>query len=152
VTEVSFEVEGLPAPQGSKTAVTNGGRARVIEGGSKTGRKSHADWRLAVHQAAADAITADIDAPLDGPLEVWITFRFPMPLSRSAVVRRTGWAWKDKKPDLDKLARSTCDSLTTSGLVKDDSKIVRLHCEKVEIADSWHGAEITVKHCTGDWQ
>jgi len=152
MSTVTFEVDGLPAPQGSKTAVTNGGRARVIEGGSKTGRKAHADWRLAVHQAAADAITADIDAPLDGPLEVWMTFRFPMPPSRSAVVKRTGWAWKDKKPDLDKLARSTCDSLTTSGLVRDDSKIVRLHCEKVEIADSWTGAEITVAHCTGDWQ
>jgi len=80
-----------------------------------------------------------------------MTFRFPMPPSRSAVVKRTGWAWKDKKPDLDKLARSTCDSLTTSGLIADDARIVRLHAEKVEIADSWHGAEITVKHCTGDW-
>ena len=151
MAEISFEVEGLPAPQGSKTAVTNGGRARVIEGGSKTGRKAHADWRLAVHRAAADAITSDLDAPLDGPLEVWLTFRFPMPASRSAVLKRTGWAWRSTKPDLDKLARSTCDSLTTSGLIADDARIVRLHCEKVEIADTWHGAEITVKHCTGDW-
>lgn len=151
MAEVYFEVEGIPAPQGSKTAVTNGGRARVIEGGSKTGRKAHAEWREAVHRAAADAITGDIDAPLDGPLEVWVTFRFPMPTSRSAAVRNAGWGWRATKPDLDKLARSTCDSLTTSGLIADDARIVRLHCQKVEIAGSWHGAEITVSNCTGDW-
>ena len=151
MTEVSFEVQGIPMPQGSHTAINRGGRPALIPAGTSNSRKAHAAWRQAVHSAAADAITSDIDGPLDGPLEVWITFRFPMPASRSAVVRETGWAWKHTKPDLDKLARSTCDSLTTGGLIADDARIVRLHVEKVEIADSWHGAEITVKHCTGDW-
>ena len=151
MTEISFEVQGIPMPQGSHTAINRGGRPALIPAGTSNSRKAHAAWRQAVHSAAADAITGDFEAPLDGPLEVWITFRFPMPASRSAVVKETGWAWKDKKPDLDKVCRSTCDSLTTSGLIADDARIVRLHCEKVEIADSWHGAEITVKHCTGDW-
>ena len=115
------------------------GRVALVTGGARrTGRTialalaaAGADLVIHYNQSAADAITSDFDAPLDGPLEVWLTFRFPMPASRSAVVKRTGWAWKDKKPDLDKLARSTCDSLTSSGLIADDARIVRLHAEKV---------------------
>jgi len=89
--------------------------------------------------------------PLDGPLKVTVTFRFPMPQSRSSVVRRSGWAWRATKPDLDKLCRAVCDSLTQGGLIADDARIVQLHAEKVEIANTWHGAEITVAPCTGDW-
>lgn len=149
--ELSFDVTGLPAPQGSKTAVSAGGRARVIEGGSATGRKAHAAWRAAVHQACSDAITADLEAPWDAPVAVTVTFRFPMPASRNRATRLRGWAWKQSKPDLDKLLRSTCDSLTTAGLLADDSRIVRAVAEKVELDGSWTGAEIHVTTAVGEW-
>lgn len=146
---ISFEVEGIPAPQGSKTAVTQGGRARVIEGGSSTGRAAHRAWRQAVHHAAADMAGDD---PIDVPVTVTMTFRFPMPQSRPRRTWSTGWAWKSTKPDLDKLVRSTCDSLVTARLVADDARIAQVRAEKVEIAGSWHGAEITVEPCEGDWR
>lgn len=144
---ISFEVEGIPAPQGSKTAIQQGGRARVIEGSSRTGRAAHRAWRQAVHDAAADIAG---DSPIDEPVSVTVTFRFPMPQSRSAVVRRTGWAWRTAKPDLSKIMRSTEDSLVTAGLLRDDARIVRAVIEKVELSDTWHGAEITVEPA-GDW-
>lgn len=147
MTEITFEVEGIPMPQGSHTAISRGGKPALIPAGTNTSRKAFAVWRAAVADAATDAV----DEPLDGPLKVSITFRFPMPQSRSAVVRRTGWAWRSTKPDLDKLCRAVCDSLTTSGLIADDARIVQLYAEKVEIAGTWHGAEITVAPCTEDW-
>lgn len=145
--EIAFEVEGIPMPQGSHTAISRGGKPALIPAGTTGSRKAFAAWRAAVADVAAGAV----DEPLDGPLKVSITFRFPMPQSRSAVVRRTGWAWRSTKPDLDKLCRAVCDSLTSSGLIADDARIVQLHAEKVEIANTWHGAEITVAPCTGDW-
>lgn len=147
--DVSFEVEGLPMPQGSHTAITRGGRPALIPAGTSTSRKAFAAWRQAVADAARDA--APDDAPLDGPIKVSMTFRFPMPASRSAVVRRTGWAWKATKPDLDKLIRAVCDSLTSAQLIADDARVVLLIAEKVEIDGTWHGAEITVAPCTEDW-
>jgi Holliday junction resolvase RusA-like endonuclease len=146
---ITFEVEGIPAPQGSKTAVSNGGRARVIEGGSKTGRAAHRAWRQAVHDAACDYLLAE---PINTPVQVAITFRFPMPKSRPSRDRHTGWAWHHVKPDLDKLVRATLDSLVTSQLLADDSRISRVLAEKVEITGTWYGAEILIEPCVGDWQ
>lgn len=146
---IVFEVVGVPAPQGSHTAISRGGKPALIPAGTKTSRLAHRDWRVAVAEAARDAAPAD--GPLDGPLAIWVTFRFPLPSSRSAVVKRTGWAWKATKPDLDKLARSTCDGLVVGGLIRDDSRIVELHLQKVEV-DAWSGAEIHVEPCRGDWR
>lgn len=149
MTEVSFEVEGLPAPQGSHTAISRGGRPALIPAGTNTSRKAFALWRQAVTDAARDARVSD--QPIDGPIKVSITFRFPMPASRSARLRATGWGWKATKPDLDKLVRAVCDSLTAAQLIRDDARIVKVQAEKVEIGGSWHGAEITVAPCTEDW-
>jgi Holliday junction resolvase RusA-like endonuclease len=104
-----------------------------------------------VHQAAADAVTADLEMPWNGPVAVYVTFRFAMPASRLRAIRERGWAWKTSKPDLDKLLRSTCDSLVTAGLLTDDSRIVRAVAEKVEIDGSWTGAEIMVTTDVGQW-
>jgi Holliday junction resolvase RusA-like endonuclease len=150
MAEITFEVEGLPAPQGSHTAISRGGKPALIPAGTSTSRKAFAVWRQAVTDAARDAITGEIDGPLDGPLEVWITFRFPIPASRARSVHDSGWGWKTTKPDIDKLARAACDSLTAAGLIQDDARIVRLHAEKVEVS-AWSGAEITVATCKGDW-
>lgn len=146
--EIAFDVVGLPAPQGSHTAVTRGGKPALIPAGTRGSRQAHADWRRAVADAARDAAG---DAPIDEPVSVWITFRFPLPQSRSAVVKRTGWAWKSTKPDIDKLARSTCDGLVSGGLIRDDSRITELHLQKIEV-DAWSGAEIHVEPCRGDWR
>ena len=149
MSEITFEVEGLPMPQGSHTAVSRGGKPALIPAGTSTSRKAFATWRGLVADAAADMVPDD--GPLDGPLEVSITFRLPMPGSRNADTRRAGWAWAATKPDLDKLVRAVGDSLVAGGLIRDDSRIVRITAEKVEVGGTWCGAEIAVRPCTRDW-
>jgi Holliday junction resolvase RusA-like endonuclease len=139
---VTFEVLGLPAPQGSKKAFVVGGKARMTE---SAGAKGYA-WRDSVSAAARDvAGHDDVDAPLDGPLTVEILFRFPVPKSRARKVPTGPWGSlpKTTSPDVDKLARSVLDGLTAGGLISDDSLVVRLVAEKCEVL-GWTGAQINV--------
>lgn len=139
---LTFEVRGLPAPQGSKTAVANGGRVRVIEGGSTSGRIKHRAWRTAVLQAATlEARRADLGGPITGPVAVVVVFRFHRPKSTPA-----RYAFKATRPDLDKLVRSTLDSLTDAQVIEDDARVVHLVATKSFVnADEWTGAYVTVR-------
>ena len=139
---VTFDVLGIPAPQGSKTAITRNGRAHVIEGGSTTGRAKHRSWRTAVAEIAHDIATG-LDGPLDGPLELHITFRLPMPASRPKRIQVAGVAWHSVKPDGSKLLRATEDALTDAGLIRDDARIARFTVTKLEVV-GWTGAQIRV--------
>ena len=101
---VEFEVIGLPAAQGSKRHVGNG---VMVESSKKV-----APWRDSVAGAARDIAERIGDsAPFDGPLDLDVTFRFPMPASRKAAVRSAGHAPKTTAPDLDKLIRAVGDAL-----------------------------------------
>ena len=62
----------------------------------------------------------------DQPLNVEIYFYLQRPVSHPKRRRTT----PDKKPDLDKLIRSTCDALTSAGALKDDARIVRITAQK----------------------
>jgi crossover junction endodeoxyribonuclease RusA len=137
MAQVTFEVVGLPAPQGSKRHVGNG---VMIE----TGR-GHRPWRAAVAAAAREHAP---DVPLDGPLQLVVHFRFPMPASRPAKVRSVGQAPKTTAPDLDKLIRSVGDALTEGGLIRDDARICALHATKSEV-QGWSGAVITIEEAHG---
>jgi len=139
---VSFEVAGMPAPQGSKTRMPNGA---IIEGRDKGQRERHKNWRSAVADTArAIASLRDVVAPLDGPLHVTVTYRFPMPKSRSKVVREAGRAWKTSAPDIDKLDRATFDGLVAGGLIRDDAIIAEGEHRKIEVV-GWTGAEIWIE-------
>jgi Holliday junction resolvase RusA-like endonuclease len=48
-------------------------------------------------------------------------------------------------PDLDKLIRAVGDSLTDSGIVVDDSRIVRISARKIYAQGIESGASIVVK-------
>lgn len=137
-TLVAFEILGVPAPQGSKTRMPNGA---VVEAGSKTGRQAHKAWRTTVAQTARDV--AD-DDPYDGPLQVSIHFRMPMPASRPARARAAGVWPHQVKPDIDKLVRSTLDGLTDGGLIVGDHRVFALEVDAFEVVD-WTGAEVTVR-------
>jgi len=56
---VTFEILGLPAPQGSKSAVIRGDKPHLIEGASRASRERHVNWRSAVAEAARDWVTGD---------------------------------------------------------------------------------------------
>lgn len=139
MTTIRFDVIGVPTPQGSKTKMPNGA---MLEGGTANLRAKRIDWRNAVADAAREQ--AAVHGTLDGDLVLDVSFRFPMPASRSKAVREQGMAWKNTAPDLDKLVRSVGDSLTASGLIKDDARLVHIVASKIETT-GWTGASVTVR-------
>lgn len=145
ITLAEFNILGIPTPQGSKTRMPNGA---MIEGSSTSGRLKHKSWRAAVAEAAQEAAEARRSsihgfAPLDGPLWLVVTFRFPMPASRNKATREAGRAPKTTAPDLDKLVRALGDGLTQGGLIRDDARIATCWADKVEVI-GWSGAEVWI--------
>lgn len=120
MTELAITVWGRPAPQGSKRAFVNRytGRASMVESS-----KNVKPWREAVKQAVFDA---DGDSVITGPVVLNVTFTLPKPKS-APKTRRT---WPDRKPDIDKLCRSTIDALTDAGCWEDDGRIVECRAAK----------------------
>lgn len=112
---IEIVVYGIPGPQGSKrfVGVSKAGRGVMVESSKRV-----KPWREAVH-AAALAVRNGAD-PLDCPLSVRMIFTMPKPAS-APKRRRT---WPMRTPDLSKLIRSTEDALTTSGLWRDDARVV----------------------------
>lgn len=108
-------VPGRPAPQGSKRHVGGG---VMVESS-----KALAPWRTVVAWHAANAYR---QPPLDGPVRVRLEFVMPRPQSTP---KRSPTPPATKKPDIDKLARAICDSLTDL-VWRDDSQVVELHAAK----------------------
>lgn len=137
---ITFDVLGVPAPQGSKSAFIN----------KRTGRPGMRDmggvglvaWRDAVSHAARDI--AEQHGCLDGALRLVVLFRFPMPASRSKAERLAGCIWRTTTPDSSKVLRSLEDGLVDAGLIADDRLIVEHWIRKVEILNSWSGATVSV--------
>ncbi|MGW7710915.1 RusA family crossover junction endodeoxyribonuclease [Streptomyces sp. NPDC054771] len=116
-------VRGLPGPQGSKRHVGGG---RMVESSAKV-----TPWREAVVWAAVRARKQARDfAPLTGPVRADMIFSFDRPKGHfgtgrnAGLVRPSAALRPDVPPDLSKLARSTEDALTTSGVYRDDALIV----------------------------
>ena len=134
---IEFEIIGLPAPQGSKSAVVIGGKARILEGKTSGQRAKHKAWRDVVASTARD-IAGD-DLPLQGPLEIAVEFRMPRPASRPK--RHHGW--HSVAPDKDKLMRATLDGLQVGGLVANDSQFSRGFWSACEV-EGWTGAVVSI--------
>lgn len=115
-------VFGEPAPQGSKAFKgMRGGKAILIEQVKRV-----KPWRIGVEWACAEAI-GDRQTPLfDCPVEAWIYFYFYKPKSSS--VRRL---YPNTRPDIDKLLRSTFDALANAGVLREDSRVVKVHASKL---------------------
>ena len=138
---IELTVLGVPAPQGSKSAVVRGGRAVLIEGASTTGRQKHQAWREAVAWQARTAVLKHGPVDDDVPVRVSMTFWMPKPKSRPKRAR-----WADRKPDLDKLQRSTLDGLSDGGLVRHDSRVVEIVASKrYAVGSQPTGVVITVQ-------
>ena len=129
MAEVSLSVTGDPASQGSH-AIING---RIVQvNGSK-----HKAWRKAIVQEAINTIPSGW-VPIDEPCELIVAFYLPKP---KTVTR----SLPSVSPDLDKLVRAVGDSLTDSGVVSDDSRIVRISARKLYAEGIQPGASILVK-------
>lgn len=129
---ITFFVEGVPAPQGSKTAKCINGRAVMWEAS-----KGVKVWRDTVTAQAMIQMIAQNLETIEGPVELVLDFRLPKPKS----VNR---ALPSVKPDLDKLIRSTCDALTKSKIYKDDALVVAIGASK-SYADSKPGCFISIQ-------
>lgn len=138
LTPVTFEVVGVPGPQGSKSPKgrTKSGRPIMVESSAKV-----KPWREAVASAAREVAP---ETPLDGPLRLTVRFRLKMPASRPKSVRNLLLGWSTVYPDLSKLVRSTEDAMVTAGLTRDDARICELVASKVEVI-GWTGAVITIE-------
>lgn len=150
---IEFEVLGTPASKGSSRPMLNRktGKAFTFAGGSKAAERKLAAWDPAVREAAL-AVVGVREAPpfVDTPMAVEITFRLARPAGHWGKGKNAGKlspsapAFPRGKPDIDKLARSTLDSLT--GVVfDDDSRVVVLVLHKVYAAPGREGASIAVR-------
>jgi Holliday junction resolvase RusA-like endonuclease len=137
-----FRALGIPTPAGSKVAFLDArnGRPRLKEQHDV----AHTVWRNIV-SAAAYQVAQRLDGPLDGALGLEVTFRFPMPQSRQARIRKVGLAHKISAPDTSKLVRAVEDSIEAAGLITNDARFAIVLASKVEVLDSWTGADITIR-------
>jgi Holliday junction resolvase RusA-like endonuclease len=129
MAEVSLSVTGDPASQGSH-AIMHG---RIVQVNSS----KHKAWRKAIVQEAIATLPNDWQ-PIDEPCELIVNFYLPKP---KTVDRQL----PSVSPDLDKLIRAVGDSLTDSGVVIDDSRIVRISARKLYAKGIQPGATIQVK-------
>lgn len=115
--EVSFFVDGIPRPQGSK---------RIFGRGRFTESSEHLqDWRSAVAWRAREKMRSD--PPMTRPVKIVVEFRFPRPrnhfIGRNPAkgLRPDAPKFVGKDPDSDKLLRGIFDALT--GIVVQDDNL-----------------------------
>jgi Holliday junction resolvase RusA-like endonuclease len=138
---IRFEVFGVPAPQGSHTAVYSkkAQRAFVIPAGDQ---KAHKAWRTAVKEAAEKWLEENPQPPLDEPLRIRIDFFLTLPAADKYRTRHA------VSPDIDKLCRTTFDSLTDANLIVDDSRFYQVTLTKLySRPNEVSGARITIEPC-----
>ena len=123
--ELTIDVSGEPASQGSHSVI-NG---RIVQVNSA----KHKKWRNAVAFAALDLVGPDWEL-LDEPLELSIIFYLDRPKTATR-------DFPAVMPDLDKLIRAVSDSLTGT-VIRDDSRIVAIHAQKLYADDRGVGAVI----------
>lgn len=136
-TEVAFVVPGEPRGKGRPRASHYGGFFRL-----HTDAKTLAYERMVAAYAKVAMATAP---PLQGPLAVYMLFRYSVPKSFTKTRRRAVLAGLDAylgRFDVDNLAKSVGDAL--HGIVyEDDAQIVRLTVLKRPDANP--GVDIMVK-------
>lgn len=132
--EVGFNVNGLPAPKGSKRPLGRRRNGSVIL--VESAAEALGPWAERVERAARAA-----GATFQGPVEVEVAFRFPRPA-------RPKYDVPAVKPDGDKLDRAVWDALRSGGLIEDDARVVRWRGEKrYALPGEPPGAHVTVREC-----
>jgi Holliday junction resolvase RusA-like endonuclease len=139
---MELRVDGLPIPQGSKSAFpfkrANGTIGVAVTEGKKA--PSLKEWRGAIAAAARVWIALNgRPAPLDCAVVAEMTFYLPRPASAPKRVTKP-----TKKPDLGKLARAAEDALTKIAYA-DDSRITTMVLRKRFAIDRPPGVEITLR-------
>lgn len=143
---ISLDVLGTPAPKGSVRAFYKAGMKRAVIVKDNDARQR--TWDLDVRMQAL-AVMGERTEPafVDVPIVVSIVFRLTRPKGHwhpKGGLKPSAPSRPMVKPDIDKLTRSTLDSLT--GLVfDDDSRIVKLSVRKEYAIPGHEGARIEVE-------
>lgn len=142
---VEFTVIGLPAPQGSKRAITHRstGRAVVIESSKRV-----KPWRDDVARAAEAAMNGA--ALITGAVRLDVTFLFLRPRSHfrtNGELSARAPQFKSGVPDLSKLVRSTEDALTAR-VWADDAQVIDCRSRKLYAQQS--GAHVIIEEVDAD--
>lgn len=117
MTEIVFEVLGVPQPQGSARAFMRPGARFPVVTSDNPKLKG---WRKTVADAARRAHRG---APIEGPIRVVAAFYLPRPQ------RLRGDRAHVTRPDADKLGRAIGDSL--SGVIyRDDGQVTQFKVTK----------------------
>lgn len=136
MTSLSFVVFGVPQPKGSARAFVLKGQNRAIVTSDNPKAKG---WQQLVAEAASRALTGG-GALLEGPLELEAAFYLPRPKSLAKKISA-----HLKRPDLDKLVRSTKDALSKV-VWQDDAQVTSVRATKAYAAPGQSPrAEITVR-------
>ena len=114
---ISFQVHGLPVPQGSTRSWVVNGKPVIT-----SAAKGLSTWRRLVADVAQRYAPEE---PWEGPVGIELHFGIPKP--KSAPKRKR--VWPDKRPDLDKLTRAVLDALTYV-VYADDSQVVNIRATK----------------------
>lgn len=140
---LTFNVFGIPAPQGSKN--------RGKHGSMYEANKGLAPWRAAV-EAAGVLARQRLKHPgwRETPVAADVVFYMPRPKAHYRTGRYTYLLRPDvphycyAKPDVDKLLRSTFDALTRARVFDDDARVVIAYGIKLYADDRDPGAVITL--------
>ena len=124
---ISFEVPGVPQPQGSTKAFKHRTSGRVVVTSDNARLRP---WRDAVCWHARQTLAGR--GPLVGPISVALEFRFVRPAGHFGKRGLRPAAPREHvvRPDLDKLARSTLDALSEAGIWRDDAQVVWVRAQK----------------------
>ena len=118
----SFNVYGIPAPGGSKTAfpVRGSKKINMVDACKYVGA-----WKNRVVIAARQAMAkSSLSFPLDGAILMIITHYVPRPK------RPMNAFYPLSKPDNTKYLRATEDAISTAGVWKDDCRVIACLCGK----------------------
>jgi Holliday junction resolvase RusA-like endonuclease len=118
---VQFFVPGIPVPKA---------RPRATQKGKIYTPDVNANFENNVRSRFADKYPDFI--PADKALELWVTFRFPIPASAKRKRMPDKIRPKDsmpQKPDLDNLVKSVLDALNAVAFV-DDKQVVGIFASK----------------------
>jgi Holliday junction resolvase RusA-like endonuclease len=126
---IRFTVNGVPHPQGNKSAFGYKGKdgkihANVVEG-KGPGRAGIVAWRQAVDTAARTYLNEHPEAStVREACSLDLAFYFESPKSDPYRTRHT------TRPDCDKIQRAVLDALVSGGLLADDSLVWSIHATK----------------------
>lgn len=123
-------VPGHPVPKGSMKCVAKhapGHRARLVP----DKRTDPDNWNGRVPSTLNLRLPELVAAPLDGPLQLDVTFH----LARAKSTKFKDAPIGQGTGDLDKLVRGVGDAIQNSDILVDDSRITRIVAEKIYAPD-----------------